>query len=590
MRADGLCVEPRYAWWGRTSTEDEQDPTLSLPRQYRNCEGPVERSGGRIVACFYDIESGAGGYEGRGSRKTMACLGVRLPLPRDGGLRELLGAAAGRPRPFDRVIVESIGRLSRNSSVTFRIEEDLLQFGVRLCAADEPLEENFGTIVLRHVNVGIARGYHHELMVKSREGAETSVRQGWHAGGIALYGYVLAGHDHPNPRKAARGVRKRTLEPDPVRAPVVRHIYALYLSGGLGVTQIADGLNEDPDRFPPPTGVDAARSLNRWSRTSVWEVLHNPKYTGYQVWNRRARKKGGNRINPPGDWVWSEEPAHPAIISREEYDAVRWVAAHNMRSRRGDLSAETAEGRGRAVYLYRGRLRCGLCGRRMWGNHRRTSTYYSCQPKGRAASIHDHPANVYLNEKRLNTAVFGFLNTTVFGPDRADYWRDCITAPDANDAAALASRAAELIAEISELERKVTRQVINLEADDLTPTLRRRITQRVSELEAAITDRRQRHRDVLRKRHDPTPAVNAEALLERLPIITAPVDPATQDALRRLYDSIRLTITYQPKDDAIDVEISLATPDNLSHHARPAARQLRRLTQRQPRSHAEEPA
>jgi DNA invertase Pin-like site-specific DNA recombinase len=398
------CLEPRYAWWGRTSTEDEQDPTLSLPRQYRNCEGPVERSGGRIVACYYDIESGAGSY-GRGGRTITAGLGIHLPLPRDGGLRELLAAGGNRPRPFDRVIVESISRLSRNSGVTFRIEDELLQLGVRLCAADEPLEENFGTIVLRHVNVGIARGYHHELMVKSREGLETSVRQGWHAGGIALYGYVLAVHPHPNPRKAARGLRKRTLEPDPVRAPVVRHIYDLYLSGGLGVTQIADRLNESTDRFPPPTSVDPARSLNRWSRTSVWEVLHNPKYTGYQVWNRRARKKDRNRVNPPGSWVWSEEPAHAAIVSREEYDAVHHRAAHNMRSRQGDRPAEAANGRGRAVYLYRGRLRCGLCGQRMWGNHRRNSTYYSCQPKGRAATIYDHPANVYLNEKRLNTAV-----------------------------------------------------------------------------------------------------------------------------------------------------------------------------------------
>ena len=31
-------------------------------------------------------------------------------------------------------------------------------------------------------------------------------------------------HDHPNPHKAARGQRKRTLEPDPVRAPVARRI------------------------------------------------------------------------------------------------------------------------------------------------------------------------------------------------------------------------------------------------------------------------------------------------------------------------------------------------------------------------------
>ncbi len=116
------------------------------------------------------------------------------------------------------MIVESISRLSRNSSVAFRVEDELRAAGVRLCCADEPLEESFGTIVLRHVNIGIARGYHHELMVKSRQGLETSTRQGWHTGGIAAYGYRFVEHDHPNPHKAARGQRKRTLEPDPVRA------------------------------------------------------------------------------------------------------------------------------------------------------------------------------------------------------------------------------------------------------------------------------------------------------------------------------------------------------------------------------------
>jgi len=138
------------------------------------------------------------------------------------------------------------------------VEDDLRAAGVRLCCADEPLEESFGTIVLRHVNIGIARGYHHELMVKSRQGLETSTRQGWHTGGIAAYGYRFVEHDHPNPHKAARGQRKRTLEPHPVRAPVVKHIYDLYLSGGVGITQIRDALNADPDRYPPPIPVDPA--------------------------------------------------------------------------------------------------------------------------------------------------------------------------------------------------------------------------------------------------------------------------------------------------------------------------------------------
>ena len=58
---------PRYAWYGRVSTEDEQDPTLSFPRQLQNAERQVAEAGGRIVAHYYDIESGTGSYAARGA-------------------------------------------------------------------------------------------------------------------------------------------------------------------------------------------------------------------------------------------------------------------------------------------------------------------------------------------------------------------------------------------------------------------------------------------------------------------------------------------------------------------------------------------
>jgi hypothetical protein len=40
--------------------------------------------------------------------------GFSIPLAGDGGLQDLFAAAARRPRAFNRVIVESISRLSGN--------------------------------------------------------------------------------------------------------------------------------------------------------------------------------------------------------------------------------------------------------------------------------------------------------------------------------------------------------------------------------------------------------------------------------------------------------------------------------------------
>ena len=55
-------------------------------------------------------------------------------------------------------------------------------------------------------------------------------------------------------------------------------------------------------------------------------LLDNPKYTDYQVWNRRRRKTGGNRANPESEWVWSAEPSHEALVPREV-----WERAWRMR-------------------------------------------------------------------------------------------------------------------------------------------------------------------------------------------------------------------------------------------------------------------
>jgi hypothetical protein len=427
------------------------------------------------------------------------------------------------------------------------------------------LEESFGTIVLRHVNIGIARGYHHELMVKSRQGLETSTRQGWHTGGIAAYGYRFVEHDHPNPHKAARGQRKRTLEPDPVRAPVVKHIYDLYLSGGVGITQIRDALNADPDRYPPPIPVDPVRSLGAWSRSSIWEVLRNPKYTGYQVWNRRARKTAGNRENPPETWIWSEEPAHPALVSKEEFEAVVARAASNYRSRQGGRGDGGAASQPKREYLYRGLVRCGICGLRMWGNHQRRSSYYSCQPSHqRSANIPaDHPPSVYLGEPVLHEAVVGFMATALFGPERQDYWRRRLADSGRGEETAPArGRLEELRAEITDLERRIERQVANLEAEDATPSLRRRVGARIAELEEAVEERRQHANALAAQAADAPPTVaDLTTALNRLPLLAERFQDLPQPELRALFDSLQLQIAFQPQTRTIDVEVTLVADE-----------------------------
>jgi len=48
-----------FAFYGRVSTDDAQDPSLSIPRQLAACRRALEPGGGEIVTCFWDIEPAA---------------------------------------------------------------------------------------------------------------------------------------------------------------------------------------------------------------------------------------------------------------------------------------------------------------------------------------------------------------------------------------------------------------------------------------------------------------------------------------------------------------------------------------------------
>ena len=48
----------RFAWYGRLSTKDKQDPTLSFPSQREACATKAAELDGEIVCDFTDQEAG----------------------------------------------------------------------------------------------------------------------------------------------------------------------------------------------------------------------------------------------------------------------------------------------------------------------------------------------------------------------------------------------------------------------------------------------------------------------------------------------------------------------------------------------------
>jgi site-specific DNA recombinase len=109
----------RFAWMARVSTKDMQDPTLSLPRQLANCQRMLPDTG--VIVCnFYDVESGRMDLDARGRGKVHELFDI--PIPRDGGIADLLAEAERPDRRFDYVICEGIDRTARRMYYGVQIE------------------------------------------------------------------------------------------------------------------------------------------------------------------------------------------------------------------------------------------------------------------------------------------------------------------------------------------------------------------------------------------------------------------------------------------------------------------------------------
>ncbi|WP_410594038.1 recombinase family protein [Amycolatopsis sp. lyj-23] len=67
----------------------------------------------------------------------------------------------------------------------------------------------------------------------------------------------------------------------------------------MGGTHVREGWNIDkPCCGSPPVPLGSERARGAWSRSSVYDILRNAKYTGYQVYNRATRSRHG-KVNDP---------------------------------------------------------------------------------------------------------------------------------------------------------------------------------------------------------------------------------------------------------------------------------------------------
>ncbi len=264
---DDLIDQLLFAFYGRVSTEDQQDPQASYDWQISRARQLIQPKGGVIVAEYFDI----------GHSRA-------LPWQRRPKASELLAVLRDPNRGFDAVVIGEPQRAfyGNQFSLTYPVFE---HFGVQLWVPEvggpiDPGSEAHDLAMTLFGSQSKSERMRTKTRVRAAMAAQTAI-QGRYLGGRPPYGYRLADAGaHPNPAKARFGVRLHALEPDPAAAPIVQRIYAEFLHGA-GYLAIAERLNAE--QLPSPSGHDPARNPHRqgigWTKHTVRAILVNPRYT-----------------------------------------------------------------------------------------------------------------------------------------------------------------------------------------------------------------------------------------------------------------------------------------------------------------------
>ena len=318
----------RFAFYGRVSTEDQQDPESSRGWQLTRSRALIDARDGVIVTEFFDVDK---------SRS--------IPWQRRPQATALLAELKNPNRQFDAVVVGEPHRAfyGNQYGLTFPLFE---HYGVPLWVPEVggPIDpRNEAHDLVMSVFGGMSKGERNRIKIRVKAAMSAQAKdEGRFLGGRPPYGYLIAdAGPHPNPAKAADGKRLHKLALDPEAAPVVGRIFAEF-SAGHGFYAIAEGLTRDD--IPSPAAHDPERNKHRsgiaWNKFAVRSILINPRYTGHQVWNKQRKDEvlidvedvalGHTtklRWNESGKWLWSDKIVQPPIIDRETFDQVQAIVA-----------------------------------------------------------------------------------------------------------------------------------------------------------------------------------------------------------------------------------------------------------------------
>lgn len=245
---------------------------------------------------------------------------------------------------FDIVLVHKLDRFSRKRADSIQYRLHLNKNNVVLKSVVENLDPDAPeSIILESVIEGFNEYYSRNLAREVEKGKKENALKCLHTGGTPPLGYDV---DKPTLK----------LIINQYEAKIVRLIFSMFLNG-CGYGEILNKLNIN--------GYKTKRGDN-FSKTSIFSILKNEKYTGVYIYNRSAPKSADGKRNGHKYKDQSEiiriEGGLPQIISREDFDKAQDI----LSLRKKNAAKNTAKEK----YLLSGKIKCGVCGSSYTGNSR----------------------------------------------------------------------------------------------------------------------------------------------------------------------------------------------------------------------------
>ena len=275
------------------------------------------------------------------------------------GLTALLRDVESGSPPFRAILAFDVSRWGRFQDID---ESAYYEFccrkagvAVHYCAEAFNNDGSMPSLLMKSLKRIMAAEYSRELSNKVSEGMRAMVCRGHWAGSLPGYGlrrFLVSADGAPKQllhQSETKNIRsdRTVLVPGPMHEiKVIRRIYRLFTTEGLGMVAIAKELNSK----------NLKHGRSEWNYQAVRKVLTHEKYTGALVWGRSTQRLHTRTVSMPKDsWTVVRDVIRP-IVDRSTFEAAQNV----LRERTANKSNEQLLDLVRIILKSKGRLTATL--------------------------------------------------------------------------------------------------------------------------------------------------------------------------------------------------------------------------------------